>query len=245
MRLFRPKCPVNEDQRLWIEESVDWLIGDFQDYDLLRSQVVLPTPEFFPDAFSGTEQCVRRMVDRVCMYMHIDPGRLDVQLFDDRPDWMAHPALGRTSHHGPAGLFIPDDENDKIVLGIESSGVSDPMSLVATIAHELGHVHLIADNRLTRDRSDHEPLTDLLTVLFGMGIFTANSAFTFRQWDDDTKHGWSARKLGYLSEEMYGYALALYALLRSETPPQWARYLTHNVKVYMSRSHAIVGDGAA
>jgi hypothetical protein len=35
---------------------------------------------------------------------------------------------------------------------------------VATVAHELGHARLLGEERVTGDRPDGEPLTDLATV---------------------------------------------------------------------------------
>jgi hypothetical protein len=79
-------------------------------------------------------------------------------------------------------------------------------------------------------------MTDLLTVFLGLGIFTANSAARFRQWQDDRRAGWSMHRLGYLSEEVYGYALAKFAAERQETDPAWTRYLSTNVRSYFKRS---------
>jgi hypothetical protein len=59
----------------------------------------------------------------------------------------------------------------------------------------------LADGRIPREAPDSEPLTDLLTVFFGAGIFTANSAFQFGQWQTHSHQGWQATRLGYLSEE--------------------------------------------
>jgi hypothetical protein len=39
-----------------------------------------------------------------------------------------------------------------------------PKALVATIAHELGHVLLLGDGRVATQQQDHEPLIYLLTV---------------------------------------------------------------------------------
>jgi hypothetical protein len=75
-------------------------------------------------------------------------------------------------------------------------------------------------------------LTDLLTVFLGLGIFTANSAFKFNQWTGGGKQGWEAKRLGYLTESMFGYALALFAWARGEDKPQWSKYLEGNVKYY-------------
>lgn len=214
-----------------------WLLDQFRDYDLLKSPVVLPEEKFFPDPFSGTEECVRRMVDRVCGYMRVDPARLRVALFSDKIEWPDHllPYYEQQGN-GAAGLYMASDGSDQIVIALESAQIKDPASLVATIAHELGHVLLLGDGRISREDPDHEPLTDLLTVVFGMGVFNANAAFKFEQWDNGGKHGWHASRKGYLSQEMFGYALAAYSNLRGDTRPPWIRHLSYNVKVYFMRS---------
>ena len=59
-----------------------------------------------------------------------------------------------------------------------SSQAADPMALVATIGHELGHERLAGEGRVA-GRADEEQLTDLLTVYFGLGVFNANAAFQY------------------------------------------------------------------
>jgi hypothetical protein len=106
---------------------------------------------------------------------------------------------------------------------------------VATLAHELGHVLLLGDGRITAEREDHEPLTDLLTVFFGVGIFAANAALEYTR-ELRGKYGYSlTSRLGYLTEPMYGYGLACYRWLRAETDPAWARCLDTNPRGYLNR----------
>ena len=106
------------------------------------------------------------------------------------------------------------------------------MSLVATVAHELGHVRLLGEGRIHSGYDDHEPLTDLLTVFLGLGVFTANSAFSFKQWSDNSYQGWRTERKGYLTEEMFGYALALFALMRGERSLVWSEFLEGSVKTH-------------
>ncbi len=100
------------------------------------------------------------------------------------------------------------------VIGIDVASAAHPARLIATIAHELAH-HRLDERGLDRDRADHEPLADLLTVHLGLGIFTANAAFEYRA--DQRRR--STHRLGYLTEPMFGYALACHAWLREETRP--------------------------
>ena len=46
------------------------------------------------------------------------------------------------------------------------------------------------------------------------------------------------QRLGYLSEEVYGYALAKFAAERLEDQPKWVKYLSTNVRSYFKNSHA-------
>ena len=114
---------------------------------------------------------------------------------------------------------------------------------MATIAHELGHVVLLGGGKVSPDDKGHEYLTDLLTVFFGLGIFTANSAFQFSQWQDHSHQGWSASRSGYLSEEMFAYSLAVYAWLRGEKNPKWANFLAINVGVYFRQCLKYLSKG--
>jgi hypothetical protein len=89
--------------------------------------------------------------------------------------------------------------------------------------------------QIDRICASREPLTDLVTVYLGMGVFTANAAFSFRQFTGTGTQGWRAQRLGYLTEQMLGYTLACYAMLRGEPDPRWAKYLDTNPRVYMKR----------
>jgi hypothetical protein len=71
-----------------------------------------------------------------------------------------------------------------------------------------------------------EPLTDLTTMIFGLGIFNANA--TFQTFKDFVSYGWKSQ--GYLSQIQWGYALVLFAHVRGEHSPDWISRLTPNVK---------------
>ena len=108
--------------------------------------------------------------------------------------------------------------------------------MVATLAHELGHVILLDGEHLRRDAPDMEPMTDLVTVYLGLGVFTANAARRFQQYQEDNRQGWSMERLGYLSEPVYAYALARFAKDRGEDSPAWAAHLATNLKTWFRQS---------
>jgi len=124
--------------------------------------------------------------------------------------------------NGAAGHF--QHRADVFILAIRRRQLRDPVALTATVAHELAHVRLLGERRISPDRGDQEQLTDLATVSFGLGIFTANAAFDYSQ----NQFGWQTSQLGYLGEALFGYALAYYAHMRAEEDPSWAKALDTN-----------------
>lgn len=234
---FSPKAPVGAKERDWIETSLIHLRDVLSHERLQNATVILPTPDFFPGEWDGTEQAVERLLNSVCNYMAVDRARLQIAfLLDDAEELKQKLPYWAGSSTGAAGLYARREGQEKIMIAVKLTRRSEPDSVVATLAHELAHVLLLADAQMPRDAEDMEPLTDLATVFCGLGIFTANSAARFTQFDDGVQHGWSFQRQGYLSEQMFGYALAYFAQLRGESRPAWAKYLNINVGTYFKQS---------
>ncbi len=230
MSWFTPKCPVDPDTKEWIENAFNWLIEELG-ADILRSvDVVLPAEEYFPDPFAGTHPDIQRMTERVCDYMDVDPKLIDLRFYINEDGRGIHPLAG--SESGGHALGTYQMRGGKYHIRLETSQASNPEAMVATIAHELGHVILLGEGRLDPDYEDHEPMTDLVTVFYGLGVFNANSTFQFDQWTNAQSQGWRAERRGYLTEEMFGYALALFAFSRGESKPEWSSYLNINIRSY-------------
>jgi hypothetical protein len=169
--------------------------------------------------------------------MLVHPARLHFQLYSKSEFHEVDSAYAGESHSsGPAGLYHAPKQSQKLVIALEESGLLRPAALAATICHELGHVHLLADQRVQQDEEDCEPLTDLLTVYFGAGILTANSAFQFNQWQDGRMQGWNASRQGYLSEALYGFSLACYTWCRGDAQATWRKHLRENIAYYFDDS---------
>ena len=225
-----PNLPITSEQKEWIEESLLWLLNQFgKDYFLSR-RTILPEPSFFPDKYKPTEESVEKVVYRVCDYMDVNPATIEI-------GFRGHPGGDgsiRTRRH--VGLYFhPTDTNPRPGIAVHESILRNPVKLVATIAHELGHVILLGGGRISRDNKDHEYLTDLITVFLGLGIFTANAAFQYHQR--------KASRLGYLNEEMFAYALAGCAWMRNEPKPAWSKYLAMNVGAHFKTCHKYLFKG--
>ena len=103
---------------------------------------MLPTEDYFPGPYVGSRQDVLGVVDRLCAHMGVDRARIDVEhgeatttraMSADVPIHSA--SQGAAGHHRT--------RSGRSVIGIRDDQAQRPMALVATVAHELGHVLLL------------------------------------------------------------------------------------------------------
>lgn len=237
---FRSKaeCPVEPQLREWIDVRWSWLETEFGREKLQNARVILPRPEFFPDPYQGTEPDARRILDRVCGYMDINPATVLLSLYEDR-----NPVFEGNFRQGTAGLYHP--EGGQYRIWVEVTNLQDPQAMVATMAHELGHVLLLGQGRISPEEEDHEPLTDLLTVYVGLGIFTANSVIHENYWHSGQVSGWSMGRRGYLDMRALGYALAKFAQARGEDRPPWMRELRLDVRSAFKQTVRFLAEEAS
>jgi hypothetical protein len=220
--LFKAACPVEPAEHAWLHARMRWLVGEFGLDRARHGSVILPTPEFFPEPYDATPRAGRVLFNRVAHYMNVNPKGIEVVFYEQS----RLPPDGEM-HHDAAGLYEGSTLGTRIQL--EQDALQDPLVLVATATHELAHVLLLGQGRLNGDEPDHEMVTDLLTIYLGLGIFTANSRIRSAAGQDGWMEKWSIRRLGYLSQPLTGYALALYARLRQEDNPAWCRHLCADV----------------
>ena len=221
----KPTCPVEPAERTWLESRTRWLVSEFGREAARGAKVILPTPEFFPDEYDASEAAGRVLFDRVSGYLGINPAGLELHFFASQPP---PPGVGFHESHGAAGLYEQSISCQRIQ--IDEAHLADPLVLAATAAHELAHVLLLGQGRLSGEEPDHEQITDLLTIYLGFGVFTANSRVRDRSSHTGTTEEWSIRRLGYLGQPQTGYALALWARLRGEANPGWAAHLCGDVR---------------
>jgi len=191
-----PKAPISEAARVALESGFARLLELFGEEALRRAPAVLATRDFFPDEWLSPEQGVEQLLVRVCALLHIPRERIDLEvaLAEDAP----RPMIGiPTQSEGFAGLYATDPETGRERVVVQLSAHSDPVSVVSILAHELCHVLLLGDGKISRDEKDGEPLTDLLTVFLGFGVISANAVFRHSHYTDARGQGWHMRRQGY------------------------------------------------
>jgi len=234
--LFKPALPVSDEDRAWVDHSfvrLGVLLGAER---MLKARVFLPTPQDFPDRYDGSDDALKAMFARVAHGLQVDPEGVVVDMFDDATETTRSLVpFGSSAGAGPGGLYL-HAPTEKAHIAVRRSQLKDPLSLVAVLAHELCHVILLRPGLIERDAADMEPLNDLATVFLGFGVFNANAAFQFRQFTETGRQGWSTSRLGYLSEEVFAYALARFAFERAETKPAWTKHLSGNIAPHFRKS---------
>lgn len=227
--LTKPRCPLEPEVAKWVEYSMGWLASRFGESIIRDGKVILPNKDYFPDPISPTVADLTPLFERVCVYMRIDPDSIDLRFFSEA----GNTDLGNglvIATEGPSAAGLYRDKMGRHIISIKIDEGVGAASYIATIAHELCHVHLIGGDHVHPVDDDHEPLTDLATVFFGLGVFNANSIVSDTQWSTGGWSGWSVGAHGYLPEEVFGYAFSVFAWIRRESKPEWARYLRPNVR---------------
>ncbi len=223
---FRPRCTVDPVTRRWIDGRLAWLAEQFPGVDAGRT--VLPTPAWFPDPYDRSDAAVRTLLGRVCGHMGVDPDDLRLEFFANRvPGLHLVDAAGDAVSTGPAGTYHRGGTH--FVIRLDRRQADQPMHLIGTVAHELAHVRLMGEGRVTGDEFDNELLTDLTVVHHGLGVFLANVP---RHWPSHTTRwpGTGVPMPRYMTTPMYGHALAARSASAGEGRPRWRRHLTPGVR---------------
>jgi hypothetical protein len=208
----KPKCPLGTWEKTWIETRMRWLADRFGIDRLIDATVLVPTADHFPEPYEGTETDARRLMSRICDVMGIAPGSIDLEIRDDE-------LMDGNAGHYDIG------ETGRPVIRIASTVLKDMQRLIATLAHELAHELLLGRALISREAHDMEWVTDLTPVFFGLGVFAANVTITEAREDWLNYRRWTVRRHGYLPSRMFGYAFALFAFMRGDSDPPWARFL--------------------
>lgn len=235
-------CPVSEQNRLWLEEAFLVLIEFFGE-NMQQRKVLIPYYADFPVRYDGTEQSAWETMKIVATQMEVPFDSIELFFYDDRVEQVdSGSPFGRgiflesgDGEKSSSGLYWGQGENGKYEIWLNYKGLSQPENLVATIAHEIAHIKLLGENRI-EDNNEH--LTDLTTVIFGLGVFNANAAF--QTFSGFRYRGWQSQ--GYLSQPQWGYALATFAYARGEKSPAWINHLTPNVKGDFLQAQQFIED---
>lgn len=231
----KKKLPVTIDDKLWIEESFVFL-QEILGLEHFNSLVTI-TPDNFKDyRFKGTEEDAEFVLERVKYLMVIEDSSIRLEYFSDEPIEMSDGTILTT----PADIYgkwesasgvYEENENEKVIY-IETGQLKKPISLIATMAHELSHFILLGENRI---EENDEYLTDLTAIVYGFGIFIGNSKFQHQKFQHTNSSGWQISSQGYLPEQIIAYSMAWLSIHRNENT-DYKNLLNKDLEKYFNQS---------
>ncbi len=215
--LFGPRSFLDPDIEAWHLETWRILLDRFaQDMPLAETPVALPTRDFFPPTDATGHARAEHVFACVKSIMGMSgnwPCRLEMQSRRSVGQQVSEFVI-IGGDNDPNGTFRIEPDG-AVVISYAPDLLDDPTGLVATLAHELSHYLLAGQADLVEDET-HELMTDLMVAFTGLGVFGANSAFSFQQFGDAFSQGWRSRGAGYLSPRSWAFALAVFGELRGD-----------------------------
>jgi len=231
--LFKPRLPIDDEEFEWLLATFAWLLREFGgNSDLRDAELILPDQRFFPASRLTGHARAFELFEQV--KAHAGMEAWPCELVAGTPERERRVTDGHALRHEspapPLGTF--GRSGGRCYVSYNPSELRHPQSLVATFAHELAHYLMrTAETPPPGGRDLIEHATDLAAVFLGFGIFMANSAKDFRQFQDFGEQGWEMRGRGYLSENALVAALALFVTLSDAS----AREAGQGLKDYLRK----------
>ena len=183
---WRRKASISDDLAGWIEDSFDWVAGQFGADWFSKRPLVTPTASFFTAKKSdipGLAKEIASALDHNAPF-HILP--IQTMAAEYRYDPTALSSVAGQYHH----------DNDTPLITYDPELQAQPLAFINTIAHEIMHARLAPYiHDMPGGEAVHELTTDLHCITHGMGIFAL---------EGPAQAGWS----GYMTLESRAWALA-------------------------------------
>lgn len=121
------------------------------------------------------------------------------------------------------------EKENSINVFVNELNLTDINGFVYTIAFELADYKF---RKVTSFQDYDKKNIDIDIVTNGFGFFGANCSFRI----NSNFEIWEATQMTFLTQEEWGYLLALYAFKRNENTKDWGKYLNPNVYSYFKKS---------
>jgi hypothetical protein len=242
--LFRRAPLLDDTTRAWIHEVFAWALRhQGREVFFGGTELVLPTPEFFPgraDSVHGMAQLVFDSVRGHAGLGHwpcrlLEPGALAPQPYPAPP--LARPVRAL---QGSAAPVVQDAA--PALFSYAPELVRNPEALIANFAREFAH-HLAAaaPEPPPAGAENWGHVTELVGVFMGFGIMFANTAFTVRVNSCGSCQGPAAERPGFLSRADISYALALFCRLKDIPAARVRPHLKSALRPFFRRALADIG----
>lgn len=208
---WQPKKPtVDQDTVDWVVACWKWLDLALQPIDgQPRRRLVVPSRSNFPDTELTGPAKAEYYFERVKHHCGMDDWPVSLRAQAATPDLGQSIVFAEMPSKTALGTFRT--KGNQAIITYDPGQTGNPVQLIATFVHELAHYALTAALDAPPGGPELEELaTDLATVHLGFGLFGANTAFAFEQSTDFDRQGWRSSSSGYLGENGWCFAVALF-----------------------------------
>ena len=260
------RSPVEDHEQLWVDEHLDILVQWLTPERIRRTTVIEPSDHFFPGSYDNSVASVQQHIEQLIGHIgrnlepfeetgiafQLEALRIDTSLVRQPLVLSASIGLQLAAQALQTGFLntvicrdwmqpqlskpeaVPDIE-DTLTTAVYASH-PDGISRENTLADSAGKL----TERLI-------PMAGLLTVLFGTGLFSANTAIP------DSGCGCSstgcgtagARSEAGLSGPQFAWALARFAAIQNDSSPDWVQHLRLDVRSPFRQAHRFLQHRAA
>ena len=231
----------NEDEQGWVLDSLHDLIEQKGIQPFVSAHLLTPTEEFFPDTWTPDKEGVQQVLSRMMVYAGLQDLQVSLVL-SGQPNQELNSLLVTPYEKNPAGWFAGIRHNC-CFFGMDVEHIHEPEEVVAVFGHEVAHAYRHYHKLEVEDIEEEERLTDLTCVYLGFGIFNTNSSFRYRSGGlnglSTEGHQWSIQSKGYLSPELFSFALAVQWIVRdlpNMERTQLLRHLETNQRSYVRKT---------
>lgn len=237
--LFRKGTLLDAELTDWQFGCFEWLLQYTGGLAAFRQrELILPTPRYFPHDGSQGHAFAEMMFERVKVYAGMADWPCLLQCQEDDPNpIVSAQAYVQGAPSSPAGTFRALKEGGALIT-YHPRQLRDPMSLVATFAHELAHYRTAGFPEPPPGGWEvWEPATDLAAVFLGFGLFLANSRFNFSHFSDGRTSGWRWQQQGYVSDVEVLHMHALVSITLGSDPRETLPHLKSALRGIYKRVH--------
>ena len=235
---WRAKRPhIDEDDEAWLIECWQWLNALLGAIDGEPPRpLILPSKAYFPVTNAKGHARAEHYFALVRDYMGLADRHYKLVAQAPSPNMGTSIVFGPMESRGAAGTYSVRGNTARVTY--DPAILSEPMKTVAVFAHELAHDILLSQpSEPPGGRDMEEFATDLATAHLGFGLFGANVAFDFRQFTDYDRQGWSYSRTGYLGENHWGFAVALFLALQDRAPKEIDGFVKPHLLAVVTRAH--------
>ncbi len=212
---------IDEPSRDWLLDAFAWALRNADtEVFFQQTQLILPTPEFFPERSHSAAEMATHALNRVKRYAHME--QWPFQLVDPNQLQSAvtvEPILeGRLRNNIATGHVAtktsPAQHLPALPLTCISQQLNNPEALIGTFAQGVSYYLNTQIKELPPGGQDFLPQAiDLLATFLGFGVMLVNSAYTFKGGCGSCYNPLSNRNAA-LTETDTLYALAIFCELK-------------------------------